>query len=39
MSTVRFTWGAALLESSPLYMFGRLIAGPTHPDRVVALDA
>lgn len=39
MSTVLFTWGAALLGIVALFMFGRLIAGPTIPDRVVALDA
>ncbi|WP_029166401.1 monovalent cation/H+ antiporter complex subunit F [Aminiphilus circumscriptus] len=39
MSTVLFTWGAALLGIMALFMFGRLIAGPTLPDRVVALDA
>jgi multicomponent Na+:H+ antiporter subunit F len=39
MSTVLFTWGAALLGIIALCMFGRLVAGPTIPDRIVALDA
>jgi multicomponent Na+:H+ antiporter subunit F len=39
MSTLLFAWGAALLGVVSLLMLGRLVAGPTIPDRVVALDA
>jgi multicomponent Na+:H+ antiporter subunit F len=39
MSTLLFAWSAALLGLVALLMFGRLVAGPTIPDRVVALDA
>mgnify|MGYP001420192454 CR=1 FL=1 len=39
MSTVLFAWGAAILGIMALFMFGRLVAGPTLPDRIVALDA
>ncbi|MGC9372006.1 MAG: monovalent cation/H+ antiporter complex subunit F [Thermovirgaceae bacterium] len=34
-----FAWGAAVLALSALAMTGRLISGPTIPDRVVALDS
>ena len=39
MNTLLFAWGAALLGIVALLMLGRLVAGPTIPDRVVALDA
>ncbi len=34
-----FAWGAAVLALCALVMTGRLISGPTIPDRVVALDS
>ncbi|ADE57395.1 MULTISPECIES: monovalent cation/H+ antiporter complex subunit F [Aminobacterium] len=38
MSTQLLMWGAAVLGILAVVIFGRLIAGPTIPDRAVALD-
>jgi multisubunit Na+/H+ antiporter MnhF subunit len=37
MISTFFAWGAAILALCALVMTGRLISGPTVPDRVVAL--
>ena len=39
MNPTFFAWGATIIALCALVMTGRLIAGPTVPDRVVALDS
>ncbi len=39
MNVALFAGAAAILGVAAVFMLGRLIAGPTVPDRVVALDS
>ncbi|MDO9507947.1 MAG: monovalent cation/H+ antiporter complex subunit F [Thermovirgaceae bacterium] len=39
MTVTIFAWAAFVTGLCALVMFGRLVAGPTIPDRVVALDS
>lgn len=39
MTLTMFSWAAFATGLCALVMFGRLVAGPTVPDRVVALDS
>lgn len=39
MTVTIFAWAAFVTGFCALVMFGRLVAGPTIPDRVVAMDS